>query len=522
MDEKNICQCIQDRIDAAHVLLTSIGEIRPNDGIIDGGRICLTLDKISPSVKEEFSSKVQQWFRVSESLLKHLFGEQDQNVIDFIETGRSTLDGFDFKTEITRNIEKGIIVLETVIQIESLKQKMETLPVAESRNKKPKVFISHKSEDSAYSNALVNLINFIIGPGEDTIFCSSIPGYGVRLSGNILANVKKQFEDYQIFFVVIHSPRYYKSPICLNEMGAAWALGNEFCSFMTKDCSFDDMRGVIDNEYISIDINDSSVQIRSRLNEFQKALITFFGISTPDVNKWENARERFINEVRDLTYDQPEISSTDLFEKLYIPAFNEIFSLLDVDHYSNWAYDCAIEANSALRKDIFKNLSRIVSFIKTRTKHPQYANWDALLKNLGQLVADFRTVYSIYAKPFGDADFEEYYVERFYKSIPNNPNYERDLSAYNEHCLLISDLVFELTRLCNLILTKLREVIPDYFLKVGLLIISNRIDEPDIVYRPSEISDKPYPGLREFIKIRVNREKHFGKNPNIDAEGYEI
>lgn len=34
-----------------------------------------------------------------------------------------------------------------------------------------------------------------------------------------------------------------------------------------------------------------------------------------------------------------------------------------------------------------------------------------------------------------------YIVERFYKRYVPNPNYEEDLAAYNEHVMLVSDMI---------------------------------------------------------------------------------
>lgn len=85
----------------------------------------------------------------------------------------------------------------------------------------------------------------------------------------------------------------------------------------------------------------------------------------------------------------------------------------------------------------------------------------------------------------------------------------------------LSLLLFELARLCNLILTRIRALYPDYKQELGILHIDNRITEPDLAYRETEISDTPYPGLKEYIKVRLTREKHLGSKANIDASGYE-
>lgn len=119
----------------------------------------------------------------------------------------------------------------------------------------PKIFISHKSEDVGFVNALVNLLRLYIGSDEDKIFCSSVPNYKIGLGKDIYPEIKAQFEKHDVFMIIIHSPRYYQSSVCLNEMGAAWIQSTECCSFLTSDCDFNDLRGVIDKNYISIKVN---------------------------------------------------------------------------------------------------------------------------------------------------------------------------------------------------------------------------------------------------------------------------
>lgn len=181
--------------------------------------------------------------------------------------------------------------------------KVVLIPKQTQTSKPPKVFISHKKEDKAYADALVNLINFILGADGDKIFCSSIPGYGIRQSKDILEELKRQFDQYEVYMVIIHSPRYYQSAICLNEMGASWALGTKFSSFLTNDCKLEHLHGVINAEKICIDLNDDPDTLNCHLNEFKDDIITFFNAKPIDQNKWENARSRFVKEVKALTYD---------------------------------------------------------------------------------------------------------------------------------------------------------------------------------------------------------------------------
>lgn len=396
----------------------------------------------------------------------------------------------------------------------------------ETSTKPPKLFISHKTEDKEYADALVSLINYIIGRDDDKIFCSSIAGYGIKPSQDIINEIKNQFDNYNVFMVIIHSPRYYKSPVCLNEMGAAWATNARFCSFLTKDCSIDLLGGVIGKGEICINLNDEEEMFNSHLNSFKDDLISFFGVPPMVGTKWEHERTKFAKALEAITIKETEGRDGDytynLFDILYLPSLDTIFEQLDVDHFSKWAYDCAISGNTILRKSTYERIERTISYIKSRPKHEKYESWDSLIKNLGQLLSDFRYVFSLHSDDFGD---DAYYVTRFYKEGPYgkgfNPNYDVDLKAYNEYVCLISDLIFELTRLCNLLLTRVREIHPEYRQELGILHIEGLISDSDLVYRSEEISDNPYPGIAAFISKRLTREKHFGHSGTINIDGYE-
>lgn len=479
------------------------------------GFVCVVYDQ---NLVRNITNEAEEWVRETKEYLILLFGEESRQVADFDRCIRNKNHYTDFREDLKEDLDKCITFLKAQIKAEAKKQEFSVLQPIEKNHKPRKVFISHKKEDEAYADALVNLINFVLGADGDKVFCSSVPGYGISLSGDILDELKAQFDNYDIFMVIIHSPRYYRSAICLNEMGAAWALGTKFCSFMTKDCKYEHMHGVIGREKICVNLNDGEKTLNAHLNNFKDDLVDFFGAGKVDQNKWENARGRFTDEVSALTYDPLKESDVDLFELLYLPAFDHIFEMLDIENFQRWAYPCAIGGYTSISTDVYDMLCQVPNYIISRPRHKEYASWDALMRNLGLLVDDFTTVFSEHIEKMGD---DRYIVERFYKRHINNPNYEEDLAAYNEHVWLVSDMLFELARLGNLILSRIREKYPDYKKELGILHIDNRLSEPDLVYRDSEVSDAPYPGLKDYIKVRLTREKHLGNNPNIDESGYE-
>lgn len=266
----------------------------------------LSLDGISESTKESVRERVGEWFQVSRVLIEAGSGKDDYLVQEFILRGSKPIRELDFKKAMVGKLESGKRGLESIVQAceirRSLEAETKTELHAASVVRPCKVFISHKKEDQDYADALVGLINFILGPSGDKIFCSSIPGYGIRQSRDIIDDLKAQFDNHNIFMVIIHSPRYYNSTICLNEMGASWILGTKFSSFMTKDCTYDLLNGVIGKEKICININEERGMLNAHLNDFKNDLLSFFGVGAIDENKWEHARDRFVKEVSMLSY----------------------------------------------------------------------------------------------------------------------------------------------------------------------------------------------------------------------------
>ena len=523
MDSK-VIDAIQKQIDTVDPILQRIITLQPLPVRPQYNTTGLTSGNIQYSITtvELIAQQVNKWQSKTKAVLAGCFGSNSEHKKVFERTIVHCRMYFDAKKELQQEIEEGCNVLNAIIDEETIRDNLATPTTTEPTiEKSPKIFISHKKEDEAYAQALVTLVDFIIGADGDKVFCSSVPGYGIRQSCDIMDKMKAQFDNHNIFMVIIHSPRYYQSAICLNEMGASWVLGTKFASFMTNDCEYKHLCGVINQEKICINPNDETGMLNAHLNDFKNDLLNHFGLGSIDENKWENARQQFVNAVTSLTYSTTNASSgneVNIFDTWYLPAFQKVFELLDIKHFQNWASSCAIGGNTILKADIYENLNKVPNYIMGRPRHQEFASFDALLRNLGMLVDDFETVYSQHAE---QSKNEEYVVSRFYKRFPNNPNYEKDLKAYNDHVELVSDMLFELARLCNLLLSRIRDIYPEYREDLGILHIDYHISAPDLVYRDSEISDSPYPGLKEFIKVRLTRETHLGSNPNIDESGYE-
>lgn len=165
----------------------------------------------------------------------------------------------------------------------------------------PMVFISHSSKDKEFAEALVDLLESI-GLDKDTLFCSSVAGYGLGLSDDIFETLRNLFLNHDLFMIFIHSPRYYKSAVSLNEMGAAWALRTGFCSILTSDMEFSGLTGVVNDRSIAIKVNEEDAWYR--LNELYDKLKDIFNLTSLEMTKWERKRDNFLRSVNNIKLEE--------------------------------------------------------------------------------------------------------------------------------------------------------------------------------------------------------------------------
>ena len=252
---------------------------------------------------------VSAWQYFTVDVLTSIYGDNDDHVKNFKDTITSKDKGFNYQREFRDEVNSGLSILEAIR--ESIRMGIVLKGKTNETMIKPsKIFISHKTEDRLFVEELVSLIESIIGTDPSRLFCSSIGGYDIKPGKEILSELKRQFEEYKVIFIVVHSPRYYTSSICLNEMGAAWVLGAFFFSFLTPDCKYNMLNGVIDGRYMSIKVNDSMDMVVSKMNSFKDYLLDFFSIDKNNFNhtRWEKNRNEFIDKTSSIEIDKSKSS----------------------------------------------------------------------------------------------------------------------------------------------------------------------------------------------------------------------
>lgn len=168
--------------------------------------------------------------------------------------------------------------------------------------KKPtKVFISHSSRDIAYVKPIVELLEHI-GLDDKNMFCSSVRGYGIPLGNHICDYLKEQFQNYDLIVIYVLSENYYSSPICLNEMGAAWVLQSQYRSILLPRFDYRDIEGVIDHMNISIKLDADREELREYLFDLREMLVSESRLKlVPSSHKiWERHRDEFMDKINSI------------------------------------------------------------------------------------------------------------------------------------------------------------------------------------------------------------------------------
>lgn len=242
----------------------------------------------SPNSKEA-TNKYLEWFNVALMYLSDYYTIANPDYARFKSLDNSG-NGYTLYTNY-----RSIYAIYNLLMKNASKQ-----IIGENENKKktPMVFISHASEDKEFVEALVDMLEGI-GLNSSTLFCSSVDGYKIPLGQNIFDYLYALFQEHELFVIFVHTPTYYTRPVCLNEMGAAWVLKTDYCSILSKDMSFDYMKGVVESNTISIKVDDNK-DAPGRLTELKNKLTEILELKPIDEIQWERKRNNFLTIVNSL------------------------------------------------------------------------------------------------------------------------------------------------------------------------------------------------------------------------------
>lgn len=146
-----------------------------------------------------------------------------------------------------------------------------------------KIFLSHSSVDKPIVDKFVDkILRLSCGFNISDIVYTSMEETGVRLGESIPSFIKDNLQTSDIVFCFI-SENYKRSEVCLNEMGAAWALNKKIISLLLPGITFNSL-GWLTSFEKAICLNDSA-GLDCLYNEL---------VDTPNVMLWNRQKDEFL------------------------------------------------------------------------------------------------------------------------------------------------------------------------------------------------------------------------------------
>lgn len=284
----NIAALIEKKIVEGKEILEGLSSMRERSGMAIN---------VTYYVAEDVQSairKINKWQLTVKDILINGFGESHRYTESFERTITEKNSGFNYRREFEHEMNEGLSVLEGVS--ESLMLGLDSEKDAETDKAEgarlPMVFISHAEADKKFANEIVTLLEFIGVKGKENLLCTSVDGYRIPLGCDIIEYLRETFNKKNLFVIILHTHNYYTRPVCMNEMGAAWALKTKYFSVLAPDFGFNEMTGVVNSKDVAIKIGADDCE--ARINQLKNELVGFFGLQQPDEDRWPHYRSTFI------------------------------------------------------------------------------------------------------------------------------------------------------------------------------------------------------------------------------------
>ena len=203
-------------------------------------------------------------------------------------------------------------------------------------------------------------------------------------------------------------------------------------------------------------------------------------------------------------------------DEVYASYVDEFLRLIDVDNYNAWTSYLLGGGQPEISTEQYKKLKELLHYIVSRVWFRRYPELEKAFVNFKNVLNDFLNTFDKYKEKVEDE--EEIFIRKFYKIDRYDKElYDKLLRKYNYHVDLVTDLVLELTRAINYLFDKIRSsILPNFRIKEGLLLVqigplmdfswkTYRVE-----YKQDERTDFPYPGLRNFMEKRSERDVSWG------------
>lgn len=235
------------------------------------------------------------------------------------------------------------------------------------------------------------------------------------------------------------------------------------------------------------------------------------------LRKMKKEHENWVS--KSLTIDHAKLKD----ELAYASYIEEILKLADFDNWDKWSSSLVSHGQPSISRNRIRELQKIPTYIISRFWPNRYIELEESFYNFKNVLNDLTKVFFKHCEEETENDETGdrfLWTEKFYRIREwDDELYHRLLKDFEYHVYLVEDLTLELTRAGNLICERIRQTMYPKFreLEGKLLIVSGPFMDMSwstykVEYKKEEKLNKfPYPGLKQFMTDRENRDLNLGK-----------
>jgi len=183
----------------------------------------------------------------------------------------------------------------------------------------------------------------------------------------------------------------------------------------------------------------------------------------------------------------------------------QIFDYLRYKRFSVWA-EMLAGGRPRIPTKLLEDIELLIPYLDSRAHYEGYGRLDDLFVALSLNINDLTDVLNLYAEGKEDVCT----VRAFYRDEPHNPRYRDNLNDYNAYVAFIYNLTYELTRICNAILTEARHLVEDFMSDFGIFSIDGINHKGNVIVKFEYEDNEIYRGLEDFIETAMSRKYHTG------------
>lgn len=187
-----------------------------------------------------------------------------------------------------------IVKMKLINKLKVIELENSKIVVKNKFTSKPLIFISHASKDKLIVKAFVdNILKKGLGLTDDNSVFTSYEATGVAPGDSIPNYIKKNIEGANVVLAMV-SYNYKVSEVCMNEVGAAWALGKTPIQIMLPNTNLDKLGWLLHLDKAAR-IND-----RESLDSLEEVICKGIGIAIPTAKHWNPCTKDFIDALKSL------------------------------------------------------------------------------------------------------------------------------------------------------------------------------------------------------------------------------